>query len=409
MRTLIVGLNFAPEKVGIGPYTAGVAAALAAAGHGVEVVTAKPYYPAWSIDPAYRGGWRREGMGDVAVRRSPLYVPRRPSGAQRVVHHLSFALAALGPALLAARRRPDIVLAVAPSLLSVPVAWAAAKLAGARLWVHVQDFEVEAAFATGLVARRGWLARAALALENRLLNSADLVSTISPQMTARLVAKEVAPDRVRELRNWAEDGWSPTPGGVQKLRDEWQLRNRHVALYSGNIAAKQGIGLLIDAARLLRDRDDIVIVICGEGPNRAALAVAAAGLTNVLLRPLQPAERMGDLLALASVHLLPQLPDAADLVLPSKLANMLGSGRPVVATAAPGTGLHDEVDGCGIATPPGDATALAAAVTALIDDPARREQLGLAARRRARERWSRPALLARFVATAELLARDRRA
>jgi colanic acid biosynthesis glycosyl transferase WcaI len=104
------------------------------------------------------------------------------------------------------------------------------------------------------------------------------------------------------------------------------------------------------------------------------------------------------------VHLLPQLPDAADLVLPSKLANMLGSGRPVIATAAPRTGLYEEVAGCGIATAPGDASALAQALAALADDAPRRAALGEAAAARAQERWRQPALLARFVAAAEALA-----
>ena len=175
---------------------------------------------------------------------------------------------------------------------------------------------------------------------------------------------------------------------------EWELGTRHVALYSGNIARKQGIEVLVEAARLLAHRTDIVVVICGEGPNRAELEQRAAGLINVQLRDLQPAERMGALLSLADVHLLPQIAGAADLVLPSKLTNMLASGRPVIATTEPGTGLYAEVDGCGLITPPGDAQALAAATAALIDDPALRARMGEAALRRAAARWSKPAIIA---------------
>ncbi|HZF46892.1 MAG TPA: glycosyltransferase, partial [Sphingomonadaceae bacterium] len=178
---------------------------------------------------------------------------------------------------------------------------------------------------------------------------------------------------------------------------EWNITTPHVALYSGNIANKQGIELVIEAARLLQSRDDLTFVICGEGPNRARLEAEAAALPNMRLHDLQPRERLGELLGMATVHLLPQLAGAADLVLPSKLTNMLASGRPVVATADPGTGLADEVDGVGMVTPPGDAAAFAGAIASLVDDPESAARLGKAARERAEQRWSRKAILRGFI------------
>jgi colanic acid biosynthesis glycosyl transferase WcaI len=297
--------------------------------------------------------------------------------------------------------RPELVIAIAPALLSVVTAWLAARLAGAQLWIHVQDFEVEAALATGLLGARGPLARLAGWVEARLLRLGDKVSTISPQMCARLAEKGVAAARIFEMRNWSDVRFAPDPAGAEALRAEWGLTGKVIALYSGNIARKQGIEILVAAARLLQDRPEIAFVICGEGPNRTGLERLAMGLPNVQLHDLQPAERMGAMLTMADLHLLPQIAGAADLVLPSKLTNMLASGRPVVATADPGTGLHAEVEGCGIASPPGDAAALAATIADLAADPARRAELGEAARRRALERWQKDAIIDRAV---ELLA-----
>ena len=397
-RVLIIGLNYAPELVGIGPYTQGLAQALAEAGAAVEAVVAKPYYPQWRTMPAYAGGgWRREQDGAVSLTRCPIYVPKQPSGLKRIIHLASFMLAALPPALRTVLRRnsrPDLVVTVAPALLGVLTAWLAARLAGAELWIHVQDFEVEAALATGLMREASLAARLARWAEDRLLKLGDRVSTISPQMCAKLVAKGIAPERVFEMRNWSDARFAPDPAGGEAIRAEWGLGNRTVALYSGNIARKQGIEILVEAARLLEARTDIAFVICGEGPNRAELERLAAGLSNVGLHDLQPAARMGAMLTMADLHLLPQIAGAADLVLPSKLTNMLASGRPVVATTQPGTGLYAEVDGCGLITPPGDAAALAAAISALADDPPRRANMGRAAAARAEERWSKPAIIA---------------
>jgi colanic acid biosynthesis glycosyl transferase WcaI len=84
------------------------------------------------------------------------------------------------------------------------------------------------------------------------------------------------------------------------------------------------------------------------------------------------------------------------LVLPSKLTNMLASGRPVIATASAGTGLAHECEGCGLVTEPGDAPALALAIETLLEDPEARARYGEQARHRAEQRWSRVAILARF-------------
>lgn len=399
MRILVLGLNYAPEPIGIAVYTTGLCEALAAAGHQVSVVAARPYYPAWRIDPSYRGRRRRrERVAGVDIRRVPLYVPARPTGAKRILHHLSFAAAALLPTLVRARRlRPHLVFTVAPSLASAPVAALAARVAGARSWLHIQDFEVEAAVATGLLDPRSRVTRLASGLERRIVRRFDRVSSIGPEMCARLETRMgVARERIVELRNWSDVDRIAPLAGPSLYRSLWRIDRPHVALYAGNIAMKQGIGIVLDAARRLRHRRDLLFVICGEGPTRAELEAKAADLDNISFQDLQPADRLGDLLGLASVHLLPQRADAADLVLPSKLVNMLASGRPVVATAAPGTGLRREVEGCGIVTAPGDADRFAEAIVRLIDDRDARDAFGAAARRRAEERWAPRAIIGRF-------------
>ena len=396
MKVLIVGLNYAPEPIGIGPYTTGLAEYLAQRGHRVEVVAGRPYYPQWRAYPGFaRFAWRRTSEAGVSITRCWHYVPREPGGAKRILHHLTFALTALPVALWrAVRDRPEAVLCIAPSILSAFPARLAAWLGGSMLWLHLQDFEVDAAFATGMV-KGPRLARILLAAERAVLRMADMVSSISPQMVARLVDKGVPPERTYELRNWANavpNGESANPG----YREEWNLGSRKVILYSGNVARKQGAGLIVEAAQRLAGRGDLVFVICGEGPELAKLKAQAEGLDNVRFEPLQPAARLMELLELAAAHLLPQVDAAADLVLPSKLTNMLLSGRPVIATTLPGTGLYDEVEGCGLAIPPGDIDALAAAIVGLADDPAHAAALGDAGRTRAAQRWSHDAILADF-------------
>jgi colanic acid biosynthesis glycosyl transferase WcaI len=390
---LIVGLNYAPEPIGIGPFTTGLAEFLAGGGHAVSVIAGWPYYPQWRRYAGYGGLTARRSLENgVCVTRCPHYVPRVPSGLRRILHHVSFACTALPAAVAAALRdRPQAVVCITPSILSVVVARVAARLARSPLWLHVQDLEVDAAIATGLIAP-GRLARLLLAGERALLRSANRVSSIGQAMIDRLVEKGVRRDATYELRNWAT---VPAASG-DAFRREWQLEGRTVALYSGSIGRKQGAEVIVAAARRLAARDDIVFVVCGDGPELERLKAQGRGLANLRFHPLQPVERLAELLALADMHLLPQVTAAADLVLPSKLANMLASGCPVVATAEPGTALAAEVSGCGIVIAPCDATTLADAVVALADDPQRAAALGTAGAARAAERWSAEAILRGF-------------
>ena len=380
MNVLIIGLNYAPEPVGIGPYTAGMAQALADAGHAVTVVCGKAYYLRCELHQDHRApGVLRSVENGVTVMRVPIYVPAQPSGAKRLVHHLTYMLRAIPSALRAARvRRPDVVICIAPSLISVVAARLVAWRTNAGLWLHIQDFEVEAAFATGLLRDGGIMARLARAFE-RWSYTATRISSISPQMCARLVAAGVAPGRVIEFRNLADIDTIQPLVEPSAYRAEFGITTPYIVLYSGNIGNKQGIEILIEVARLLAHRGDLTFVIAGEGALLAQLVATARGLDNVRFEPLQPRERLTELLGLATLHLLPQLAGAADLVLPSKLTNMLASGRPVVATAGAGTGPAHECDGCGIVTEPGDAIAMATAIETLLDDPEARALWGRSA------------------------------
>ncbi len=395
MNITILSINYAPELVGVAPYSAGMAEWLVGAGHQVTVVCAQPYYPQWRVDPAYANpGPVATVERGVRVVRLPCYVPAVPDGKRRIAHHFSFLRRAI-PAMVREARRsaPDVVIAVAPSLISTIAARRVVRRTGAKYWLHIQDFEVEAAFATGLLSGDGPLGRAARMFERWALD-ADVVSTISPQMCARLRSKGIADNKIVEFRNWADiDQIQPLPG-PSPYRERWGIDRPHVALYSGNVANKQGIEIVVEAARRLRDRRDIQFVVCGTGPNREKLVASAADLDNIQFHDLQPREELPNLLGLATVHLLPQIAGAADLVLPSKLTNMLASGRAIVATAEPGSGIADEVAGCGLVCAAGNPASFADAIAAIADSPSDQVAMGAAARQRALDRWSKPQVLA---------------
>jgi colanic acid biosynthesis glycosyl transferase WcaI len=246
--------------------------------------------------------------------------------------------------------------------------------------LHIQDFEVDVAFQMGLLKGK-WLQSFVLGAESWLLRRFDSVSSISERMLDKLRQKGVMEERVRFFPNWVDIAHVYPLVGPSDYHEELGINpSTKVVLFSGTMGGKQGLMVIPEAARKLAHRKDLMFVVCGDGVMKPQLEAASAELTNILFLPLQPFERLGQLLGLADIHLLPQSPEAADLVLPSKLSGMLASGRPVIATCQQGTEIASVVSLCGLVSPPEDGLALAAAVEQLVDNDVARQNLGTHAR-----------------------------
>lgn len=398
MKILIYSANYSPEPTGIGKYSGEMAEWLAAEGHSVRVICAPPYYPAWKIQAGYKWPpYQCETREGVQIWRAPLWVPASPGGFSRVVHLLSFALSSAPLMLRQVCWRPDVVLTIAPAMSCAPMGWITARLSGARAWLHIQDFEVDVAFGMGLL--KGKLARrSVLWIERRLLRRFDVVSSISQRMLDRLEQKKVWPDRIRFFPNWVDVDTVKPMTCHSPYRAELNIPEHHVvALFSGTWGNKQGLMVIPQAAKLLAHRKDITFVISGDGVMRADIEAACQNLVNVKLLPLQPFDRLNDLLGLADIHLLPQSPEAEDLVLPSKLTGMVSSGRPIIATCRESSEIAHVVKRCGVIVPPEDPAALAQAINALSDQADRRIDMGVQARRYADEHLSKNTILQRLV------------
>jgi len=398
VRILIHGINYFPELAGIGKYSGEMAEWLVERDHEVRVVTTPPYYPEWRIGQSYRGyRYTNETIDGVTVFRCPLWVPRKPSGLKRLLHHASFALSSLPVMLAQVFWRPDVVLVVAPSLFCAPQAALVARLCGAKAWLHMQDFEIDAAFELGILRGQS-LRQVAAAGERWLLRRFDVVSTISERMLALLGSKGVAPGRAELFPNWVDISAISPLSGASPFRAELGLApGAVVALYSGNMGRKQGLELLPQVAALLAGRPDIQFVFCGDGAGKPDLVQGCAGLPNVRFLDLQPVDRLNDLLGLADIQLLPQRAGAADLVMPSKLTGMLASGRAILATASPETQLSYVLEGCGLVVPPESPEMVAEGLRRLAGDAPLRERLGRAARVYAEQHLDKEQVLGRFL------------
>jgi colanic acid biosynthesis glycosyl transferase WcaI len=411
LKILIYGINYTPEILGAGKYTGEMGQWLATRGHHVRVVTTPPYYPAWRVEEGYSAReYRRQPVSGVDVWRCPLWVPDKPSGFKRLLHLASFAASSFPVMLRQALWRPDVVVLIEPTLFCAPSAWLTARLCAARRWLHIQDLELDAATGLGMLSI-GHVRRAMYGVERSLLRGAQRVSTITEAMRSKVMDKGVPERRTWLLPNWSDIEFVRPTQRDNEVRKEFGAGPGDVlVLYAGNMGEKQGLDLILDAADQLKEQRHIKFAMVGTGTTRDRLQRTAArrGLANVRFFPAQPLERLPLMLAAGDIHLVVQRREAADLVMPSKLTNILAAGRPSVATADPGTALYAVLNhhDCGITTTPGNVQEVVASVVMLAEDTTMRERLGRNARCYAESHLDKEKILTLFESNMRELVRS---
>lgn len=373
---LMLGMNYPPEPTGISPYTGAMARGLARRGFITRVLTTHPHYPDWNVKPGY-GQWSRsEHLDGVDVTRLKHYVPNPPKGLRRLASEASF-----GARLLARRwKTPAAIVLVSPALISSWLASAKAKLLHRRapLVVWVQDLYTLGLAETGQGS--GLVVKVISALEGSLLRRADTVVVIHDRFAARVSQDFGIPrDRIEVIRNWTHLPPSPDVDvAAARAKFGWG-EGETVVLHAGNMGVKQGLGNVVESARIAAEREERVkFVMLGGGSELASLKAQSAGLTTIeFMAPLDDGD-FAAALASADCLLVNELPGVAEMAVPSKLTSYFFAGRPVVA-ATDMTGITaDEVRAAdaGVVVPAGEPEALLNAIVTLASDEVEAQRFG---------------------------------
>ncbi len=303
----------------------------------------------------------------VRVRSTAFDRARLPLRASNYVTYLAGALA---EGLSA--RRPDVVLAMTDPPMLGALALLVARKHRVPLVIVSQDVFPEIAVRLKRL-KNGVAVELLRLLVNLYLQRADRVVAIGERMRERLEEKGTPPGRLRVIPNWV-DAHAIVPSSKRNAWSEEQgLADSFVVMHSGNVGHAQDLDTLIRAAALLRDLDDLRVVIVGAGARHAELVALAERLETdrVSFLPYQPRERLSDSLSSADVHVVGLARGLAGFVVPSRLYGVLAAGRPVIA-AADGESetarlVHDV--GCGVVVPPGHEVELAAAIRSARESP----------------------------------------
>jgi len=347
---------------------------LAHAGFEVEVICGSDQYAPVDgeppPDPRLRG---------IRIRRVPALM-RGSIHRAKLVRQLWF-YAALLPLLLL-RRPPDLVVAQTNPPLAVIFAAAAARIWGRPMVIIAMDVYPEVLIAHGAL-RRGGAAGAVLVRAFKwAYRTARRVVALGPVMSARLASKGIDTARIVEIPNWATGKLGLISGMGNALCSEWQLDDKFVVLYSGNLGlAHEFETLLRGVERARRSMPSLRLIFIGRGSRLAEVKrrVGELGIESIVRfsDPLA-SERLPESFGIARLAVVTLQPGFEGLVVPSKLQGYMARGIPVLYIG-PNSDIGQFIKRSlgGISIPCDDAEGVASTLIDLAADPRRLAMLGL--------------------------------
>lgn len=376
---LVICPHFAPDVAPTGEVMTSIVSGLAERGHRLHVVTALPWYHQHRIADGWTGRlMRTETTPWGRISRLHPFPTDKTNIPARALAFVGFTgLAAL--AGLRRQPRPDAIIVMSPPLILGLAGWLLKLRWRVPLVFNIQDVFPDVAVEVGAITNTRVIAAASW-LERFLYRRSDSVTVLSEDLRSNVVAKLAGnrPGRVEVIPNFVDTERVQPADRMTEYRAEFGLGDRTVVMYAGNLGFSQSVELMLVAAAALEDRSDVVFVINGSGSNRAALVAQSAGLTNLVWVPMQPRERLNEVLASGDVHTVLLKCGLARSSVPSKLYSILAAGRPVVASVDRGTEVERTIAlaGAGLTVDPENGVAFSAAVRELIEDRDRRAEMG---------------------------------
>ena len=327
---VIISLNYYPEDTAIGLYSTQMSEYLKDNGWNVTVITGFPYYPNWQIAKKYKEKkvYFKEEINGIKVIRYKQFVPSNLSFFKRILHIIDFTFGSFFN--INKIKQADVVLSVIPFTSS---AWLGKKLSkrlNAKHWIHVQDFEFDVAIESGILVNNNlmrFFSKKLLKLERNVLNSADMVSTISYGMLDKL--KNKSSSKTYYFPNWIDN---ETIDPLKANQHKYLSSDKFKILYSGNIGEKQDWDLFIKIADAFKENIHTEFIIVGNGSTKKKLIKQTKEFKNVIHFNSVPYDELNDLLCSADLHILFQKGNVTDTVMPSKILGMMASAKPSIVT-----------------------------------------------------------------------------
>jgi glycosyltransferase involved in cell wall biosynthesis len=371
------------------------------AGHDVTMVCGSHVGAATGLQGPYSGGVRRGAVDGIHVIEIDCDYKNADSLLVRALKFMKFAVRAVGIALV---EKYDVMIATSTPLTVGLPAIAARWLRGKRVVFEVRDLWPELPAAMGVIKSR-FVLLSLSALEWLSYHSATRLIGLAPGICDGIAKRGIERDRIALVPNGCDADIFGSDGG-SAIRPAGVAESDLLAIFTGAHGIANGLDAVLDAARVLkqRNRNDIKLLLIGDGGRKAALVKRAAeeGLDNVIFA--KPVSK-GDLSRLMSgadlgMQILLDVPAFYYGTSPNKFFDYLSAGLPVLNNYPGWLAELITQERCGYAVPPRDPARFADALERAADN--RKELLEMrAGSRRLAAKFDRNVLFKDFVDVVE--------
>jgi colanic acid biosynthesis glycosyl transferase WcaI len=327
-RILFVSQNYYPEYSGIAKYSTGLISSWISSGYNITLLTLHPHYPVYKFKVRYLF-YSVSKKDNLTIIRCPTIIIG--SGLlSKLANQVFFSFFSV-PVLIFILFRIQLIFIVIPSGLIALLIILFNFFYKKKIWIHVQDNDLSIFIKMLLGVKSNLFIR----YYNNLLSKVNIISTISVDMSKKIISSIVLPNWLDvDLKIWDE---------ARQIKSLTLNSNRFTILFSGTLNKKSNIKSIIIAAKALADID---FIVCGSGPESYLFHLEQ--IPNLRRLEFLDLKEYYALIKCVNCHLITQISNLDSDLYPSKLLEILLTGKPFIAQTPSSGEFHDIVNKYGV-------------------------------------------------------------
>lgn len=197
----------------------------------------------------------------------------------------------------------------------------------------VHDVYPDVAEKLGIIKKDGFISKVMNSINNKIYEYAEKVIVLGNDMKDIIISKGVNPLKIEIVTNWADSSKNYEKEISYNFKKKYNLDGKFNILYTGNISKVHAIDTILEVAKKLNDRYDILFTIIGDGNNKDYVreTIKKYNLKNIQLKDYIYGEEYNNILNCADMFIVTLQEGIEGLGVPSKTYSYMSVYKPIIA------------------------------------------------------------------------------